>query len=1029
MRKIAFILMPALLYINVMFAQTKDVAGKVTDGTDGSGLAGVTVSAKNSKVSTITDSDGTFSIKVPPKTTTLVFSYVGFKSSEIKISSGVMSVSLTPGLDQLAEVIVTGYGTKIKREISGSIARVSGKDIENMPVASVDAALQGKAAGVFVNSQSGKLGQAVTVRIRGNSSISASSQPLYVVDGVPVTTNDQSSYGGETNPLSDINPNDIESMDVLKDASAGAIYGSRAANGVVLITTKRGKAGKTKISVNYQTGTSKETRRVDFLDATQYAELFIRATTYYDTSRGRNPSSPTSETTFAKDWMAYHSFDKWLTEPTKTYDWQDQAFQKGIYHQADIQMNGGTEKTKFFGSLQFLDQSGILVGNNLDRISGRVNVDHTANDWLKVGFSMSLARTLNRRLPDDNAFSNPLQAVAFMPVTPFTDPNTGLPTGTPPGDVNVGLYYNPRLTVDYGKYTQEVFRNLSNVYGTAKILPGLIFQTEFGIDILSQNEESFFQSQTARNQTRAIRPGGVGVGSNRGAFVVNYNTNNYFNYTKSFGNHTIDATAGMQYQQSSARYNFIEGLDFPSDSYQKIASAATKSDGSSSQSNFSFVSTFFRANYKLKDKYLATVSVRRDGSSRFGANERYGVFPAGSVGWVISEENFLQSVRAINFLKLRASYGQVGNAEIGNFPQLGLFTGDAGYVGNAGQRPSQIGNPNLKWETTTQLDFGLDFGILGNRITGEIDYYEKKTSGLLLNVNIPGTSGFTTQTKNVGKLENKGVELVLNTQNLVGKFKWNTSFNIANNKGKVVDIQGQIIEGGVSNINRVAEGQPIGVFYAVEYAGVNPNNGDALFYKNTTVNGQLDKTTVNAAGFNQAQRTIVGDPNPDYIFGVTNNFSFKGIDMSVFINGVWGNQINIYGMGRFSSANFRFEDNQTVDQVNAWTKPGQITNIPQARWLSNNGAQVSSRYIVDGAFARVRTVTLGYTVPAKLLSRFKLEKIRIYASALNLFTFTDYPYWDPEVNSDSFDSNIAKGNDFYTPPQPKTILFGINIGL
>ncbi len=1028
MRKIAFILMPTLLYINVMFAQTKDVAGKVTDATDGSGLTGVTVSAKNGKVSTITEADGTFTIKVPVKTTSLVFSYVGYKSSEVKISGGLIAISLTPGVDQLAEVIVTGYGTKIKKEISGSIARVSGKDIENMPVASVDAALQGKAAGVFVNSQSGKLGQSVTVRIRGNSSISASSQPLYVVDGVPVTTNDQSSYGGDTNPLSDINPNDIESMDVLKDASAGAIYGSRAANGVVLITTKRGKAGKTKVSVNYQTGTSKETRRVDFLNAEQYAELFIRATTYYDTSRGRNPSSPTSETTFAKDWMAYHSFDKWLTEPTKSYDWQDQAFQKGIYHQADIQMNGGNEKTKFFGSLQFLDQSGIMVGNNLDRISGRVNVDHTANDWLKVGFSMSLARTLNRRLPDDNAFSNPLQAVAFMPVTPFTDPNTGLPTGTPPGDVNVGLYYNPRLTVDYGKYTQEVFRNLSNVYGTAKILPGLIFQTEFGVDILSQNEESFFQSQTARNQTRAIRPGGVGVGSNRGAFVVNYNTNNYFNYTKNFGNHSIDATAGMQYQQSSARYNFIEGLDFPSDSYKKIASAATKSDGSSSQSNYSFVSTFFRANYKFNDKYLATVSVRRDGSSRFGANERYGVFPAASVGWVISEENFLQSVRAISFLKLRASYGQVGNAEIGNFPQLGLFTGDAGYVGNAGQRPSQIGNPNLKWETTTQLDFGLDFGILNNRISGELDYYEKKTSGLLLNVNIPGTSGFTTQTKNVGKLENKGVELVLNTQNLVGKFKWNTSFNIANNKGKVVDIQGQIIEGGVSSMNRVAEGQPIGVFYAVEYAGVNPANGDALFYKNTTVNGQLDKTTVNGAGFSQAQRTIVGDPNPDYIFGVTNNFSFKGIDMSVFINGVWGNQINIYGMGRYSSANFRFEDNQTADQVNAWTKPGQITNIPQARWLSNNGAQVSSRYIVDGAFARVRTVTLGYTVPAKLISRLKLDKIRVYASALNLFTFTDYPYWDPEVNADSFDSNIAKGNDFYTPPQPKTILFGINIG-
>lgn len=1025
MRKIRCCLITAVLAINTVCAQMKEITGKVTDVKSGSGLFGVTVTTKNEKISTVTGADGTFILKVPAKTTALILSYVGYKTNEAKISNGQVIAVLTPGDDQLAEVIVTGYGTKIRREISGSIARVRGKDIENMPVSSVDAALQGKAAGVFVNSQSGKLGQAVTVRIRGNSSISASSQPLYVLDGVPVTAGDQSSYGGETNPLTDINPNDIESIDVLKDASAGAIYGSRAANGVILITTKRGRAGKTSVNVNYQTGSSKETRRVQFLNAEQYAELFLRATNYYDTKAGTNPNDPSSETTFAKDWMAYHSFDQWLTDPKKSYDWQDQAFQKGLYHQADIQMNGGNDRTKFFGSLQYLKQSGIVVGNNLDRLTGRLNLDHKANDWLSVGFTMSVARTLNRRLPDDNAFSNPLQSIAFMPVTPFTDPNTGLPTGTPPGDLNVGLYYNPRLTVDYAKYTQEVFRNLSNVYGNAKILPGLNFQTEFGVDILSQNEEGYFQNQTVRNQTRAAR----GVGENRAAFIVNYNTNNYFNYTKTFGNHTIDATVGMQYQQSTAKYNYTEGLDFPSNSYRKIASAATKSGGSSSQSDFSFVSTFFRANYKFNDRYLASVSIRRDGSSRFGANERYGYFPAGSIGWVLSEERFLQSVKAISFLKLRASYGEVGNAEIGNFPQLGLFIGDAGYAGNAGQRPSQIGNPDLKWETTAQFDVGLDFGILNNRITGELDYYEKKTSGLLLNVNIPGTSGFTTQTKNVGKLENKGYEIVLNTQNFIGKFKWSTNLNLANNKGKVVDIQGQVIEGGVSSMNRVSEGQPIGVFYTVQYAGVDENNGDALFYKNTAgANGQPDKSTVNSAGYNQAQRTVVGDPNPDYIFGITNNFSFKGIDLSVFINGVWGNQINIYGMGRYSSANFRFEDNQTVDQVNAWTTPGQKTNIPQARWLSNNGAQVSSRYIVDGAYARVRTVTLGYSVPPKVLSKLKIDRIRVYASALNLFTFTDYPYWDPEVNADSFDSNIAKGNDFYTPPQPKTIVFGINIG-
>jgi TonB-linked SusC/RagA family outer membrane protein len=614
----------------------------------------------------------------------------------------------------------------------------------------------------------------------------------------------------------------------------------------------------------------------------------------------------------------------------------------------------------------------------------------------------------------------------LLPFTPFIDPTTKLPTGTPPGDINVGLYYNPRLSQDYGRYSQEGFRNLSNIYGTAKLLPGLSFQSEFGIDILASNEESYFQTQTIRNQTRATN----GVGSNASVFTVNMNTQNYLTYTKEIGKSSINAVAGMQYQQSTTKFSETEGLDFPSDSYRKIASAATKSDGSSSETNFRFNSLFLRANYKFNNKYLATFSVRRDGSSRFGSNSRYGIFPAGSVGWVISEENFLKSVTPISFLKLRASYGQVGNAEIGDFPQLGLFSGDAGYAGAAGQRPSQLANPDLKWETTEQVDIGLDFGFFNNRLTGEIDYYEKNTSGLLLNVNVPRTSGFISQVKNVGKLQNRGFELVLNSQNLVGKLKWSTSFNIGYNENKVVDIQGQIID--ASFFNRVQEGQPVGVFYTVEYAGVDPANGDALFYKNTrNPDGTLDRSTVNTGGYNQAQRTAVGKPNPDYVAGLTNNLSFKGFDLSIFFNGVFGNEISTYGMGRYSSANMRFEDNQTVDQLGAWTTPGQITNIPQARFFRNNGAQLSSRYVVDGSFIRLRNVTLGYSLPSSLLSRVKLERVRLYVSGLNLMTITNYPYWDPEVNADiqaAANVNIAQGNDFYTPPQPRTIMFGVNIG-
>lgn len=1022
-KQLIFCVMALFVCMNMSFAQMLPVAGKVTDE-NGSPVGAVSITEKGKKTGTTTDETGNFKISVS-KGAVLVFSAVGFDSKEVVASTGSLNVALSSTVRGLSEVVVTGFGgAQIKRELTGNIARVRGKDVEYLPTPTVDAALQGKAAGVFVNSQSGKLGQAVTVRVRGNSSISASSQPLYVVDGIPITSNSQSSYGGSTNPLADLNPNDIESIEVLKDASAGAIYGSRAANGVVLITTKRGKAGRTQVTLNVQTGVAEATRRLPMLNSQQYAELILEGAKYRDNLDGTALTDPNSWTSYVKnDVMDYYSYGEWSKDPNKTYDWQDAVFQKAPYHQADLQIRGGTDKTKFFSSFQHLDQTGTIIGNNLIRSSGRLNLDQKANEWLDLGINMSLSRTLNRRLPDDNAFSNPLQAVALMPMTPFKDPTTGLPAGTPPGDVNIPLYYNPVLSVDYARYMQESYRTFGNTYFKAKLLPELSFQTEFGVDYLSQLETGFFGSQTVRNQSRASR----GLASSNGAFITNFNTNSYFSYAKQFKGHTINATAGMQYQQSRAKYNFTEGTDFPSDAYRMIASAANKTGGSSSQSDFRFLSYFARANYNLNDKYLLSVSGRIDGSSRFGKDSRYGFFPAVSAGWVLSEEKFLSKLTdVVSFLKLRASYGEVGNAEIPNFPALGLFSGDAGYAGTPGQRPSQLANPGLRWETTRQLDAGIDFGILNNRISGEIDYYVKNTTGLLLNVNVPSTSGFTSIFKNVGSMQNKGWEFVLNTQNLVGAFKWNTNLNLALNKGTVQNIQGQIIEGGVSSMNRVAEGYNVGVFYTVEYAGVDPQNGNALFYKNTKkTDGTLDRSTT--SNYNEAQRVVVGDPNPNMIWGFTNNFSYKGFDLSVFFNGVTGNQVNIYGMGRYSSASMLYEDNNTADQLRRWQKPGDITDVPQVRLYRVNGSQASSRYIVDGSYIRLRTASLGYTFSGKLLKRAKIEKLRVYASGFNLLTFTKYPYWDPEVNADSFDSNIAKGNDFYTPPQPRTILFGLNL--
>ena len=1033
MKKILFspfrllFLLVACLCVAPVWAQTSSVSGRVT-ASDGGALPGATILERGTSNGVSTGADGGFSLSVQPGAA-LVISSVGYTAQTIAVGSqSIINVTLAVSATQLSEAIVVGYGTQTKADLTGSVTQLSGREVQNAPVPSFEQAIQGKAAGVFIENSSGKLGQGIKVRVRGTSSVSGGNQPLYVIDGIPIISESLSGTDAATNPISDLNPNDIESISILKDASAAAIYGSRASNGVVLITTKRGKAGDTRFTLGYQTGISKPTNKKEFLNATEYVDYFREA--------GKNAGLETFTENRLRRYSAGN--EGYKTGAVNT-DWQNEAFQRAPFSQYDLNVSGGNDKTRFFVSGLYSDQSGILIGNKFEKIGTRINLDQKATEKLTLGVNVALTRTRNNRISNDNAFSTPMQIVALAPITPIIDPRTNLVSGaldvaTGNPNTNYPTYYNPVLSRIGANYTATVYRNLGNVFAQYEFVPGLTFRSELGLDLLNQEENQFAGRITARNNGP-----NNGDGFNRRVTIARYTTNNFLTFRKTFDeNHTLELVGGMAYEERKNKSNSVSGQQFPSDAYKTIFSSASINAGVSSESRNVLLSYFGRANYAFASKYLVSASLRVDGSSRFGSNQRYGYFPAASIGWVLTEESFLKDQKVLSFLKPRISYGITGNQEFTDFPSLPLFSGDAGYAGVPGQRPFQLANPDLKWETTAQADAGLEFGFLDNRISGEVDVYQKKTKDLALNVNVPGTSGFTRQFRNVGKLENRGIEFGLNTRNLIGDFTWSTNLNASVNRNKITNLDGQVIDGGF--LNRAIEGQPIGAFFGREYAGVDPANGDALYYLNTTrADGTFDRATTNK--YDDAQRVLIGNPNPKWTGGVTNSFGYKGVDLSFMFQGVFGNEV-YDGGGKFQSANATGGfDNLTRDQLARWQKPGDITNVPRAvlfdiprtgNDFATGGAGESSRFLSNGSYVRLKTVTLGYNLPGSVVKTARLQSVRLYISAVNLLTFTNYKGWDPEVNADYLASdpntgNIAQGNDFYSAPQAKTYTFGVNV--
>lgn len=1008
------LLLGLLMSITGFGQQTRTVAGKVTDLKDGSPLAGVTVKAKGHTQVVTTQPDGTFSITVPSSVTVLEFSYIGYGDQEVTISDQ-MAVIMSATEKSLNEVVVVGYGTRTKKDVTGSISKIAGREVANFPAPSFESALQGKAPGVVVESGSGKVGQGIKLRIRGTSSISASSQPLYVVDGLPVTSNTQSDPNNDpTNPLADINPNDIESIEVLKDASASAIYGARAANGVVLITTKKGRNNqKTILEANVTHSWSNPTRTKTFLDAKQYVDLInIAAQTDAEYDFNNDISGyPTLEDAvtdyqnfYYENILDYFSLGTdWRNQEVNT-DWQSLLYNNDAPQlQVDLSASGGSDKTRFFVSGFYNDQDAIVINNKFSRYGGRFNLEHNATSRLTLGINVAVSRSELKRVSNDNAFSTPGQLVAQLPISPVYDPATGkLNSQT--------LYANGLFDAQFNSDNQVTFRTLGNAFANLNIIPSLSFRSEFGADILNLVQESF-------NGKETIDGAGIGRGGYINTQNVNFNTNNYFTFNPNMGDmHKLSAVLGMSYQQGDIKQAFVNGEDYPSDAVKNLSAATNVTFGSSSGARYTFLSYFLRGNYSFNNKYLLSASIRSDASSRFGPNNRYGWFPAASVGWVISEEKFMDNLSFLSFLKLRASYGLTGNAEIGESSFLALY-GISNYPGFPGYVPLQLANPDLKWEKTAQADVGLEFGFLQNRISAEVDYYSKKTSDLLLAVNVPATTGYTTILQNLGNMDNKGWEFAVTGRIFDGDFKWTASLNAAYNKNVVKNIKGQVIEGG-GGIQRAVEGQPIGVFFMPKFLGVDPENGDALYE---------DAEGKPTNDYGNAERLVVGKANPDWTGGFSNTFSYKGLDLSALFTFVNGNNVyNAGGVYQTSGFYNGYFDNKTVDMMAAWQKPGDITNVPRiGYWWGVDDGDNSTRWLYDGSYIRLRNVSLGYTLPKSVVDALKITSARIYVSGLNLWTSTDYP-GDPEVNTQTL-GNIGGGQDFYTIPQPKTITVGVNL--
>ncbi|TDH21579.1 TonB-dependent receptor [Segetibacter sp. 3557_3] len=1024
----------------VTVTQSVRITGKITDA-DGKPVAGVSVQVKGGEVVAISNDEGLYSANVPGNAV-LVFTSLGFAGNQVPVNNQrVLNTVMGSTQKSLEEVVVVGYGTQRKRAVTGSVVSVGYDQFKDRSFSNVAQSLEGTVAGVNITTTQGAPGFGPSIRIRGITSITAGTTPLYVVDGMAMENFD----------LNLINPQDIQSIDILKDAASSAIYGSRGANGVILVTTKLGKAGKAQVNVTIEHGLQEVTRRVKVMNAQEWIRYYIDARNNAWIARGGKASDPNSARVQSKTYLIPPEF---LTNPGQFgngTDWQDVVFRTARTNNVQMSVSGGTDKTQYLFSAGYLDQDAVVIDNFYKRLSLRTNIRQKISDKLAVGMNLSLTGT-NDRTDGTTGKSDVISlAIQSDPIFPLYNENGNLgfldPNSTWNRFSSYGVQlWHPYSLIKFANKINKTYNSIASGYLEYKPFQDLTFRSSINGTLTNRNYSWFWQTNQGYGYSNLL-PAQATYNTYTN---TNWMTENTLAYDKKIGEHTVGAIVGYSAQKQRGDSSVQGSTNFPNDLVETLNAAGTFTQSGTTTGQWSLLSWLGRVSYSYKNRYFVNGTIRRDGSSRFGPNTRWGYFPSIAGGWLISDEKFMENARVVNNLKLRVSYGVTGNNQIPNYGPVSLLGGSRYAYGDNvvnGLRVITIPNPNLRWEKTNQFNVGVDLAILNNRVNVTAEYYNSVTRDLLLNVPVPITTGFGTQLTNIGKVRNRGVELTISTKNIHGPaFRWSTDFNISANRNKVLQL-------GPGNAPVIAEdwgrfvtevGQPISNYVGYIFDGVYNNQkqidegprypsgilvtpGDPIV-RDVDGNGKIDAN----------DRTYIGNAQPDYIGGLTNTFSYKNFEFAFMLQGTFGNEI-LNQQSRFSK--FWNDSRNSYAVVNNYWKSeqepgdGQIFK-PNAEYKGLQ-TQFSSYWIEDGSFVRIKNVRLSYAIPQKITAKTPFRGARLYVNAENVYVFSDYLGYDPEnstysTGTDASTSNgstpgLQVGADYGGYPIPLTVTFGIKL--